>query len=122
MIKILRIFLLTFTTSSVFLYANPCNNGISNIDHAYRYAKKAYISSNIEELHDYIKKTKSYAKDSQVNFRDCNCSKAVSDAENCYKFSRKAYNENNFEDAKNYAKKALRAAEDSGHEAKNCNQ
>jgi hypothetical protein len=115
-------FTLLFVLSSTLVFANPCDNGTSNIEEAYDYAKKAYYADNLGDLQDYIKKAKSYAEDAQSDFGDCNCSEAESASDDCYSYARKSLNSNDFNEAKEYARRAMRYAEDAENEVSNCNE
>ncbi|MFC1785643.1 hypothetical protein ACFL0J_08485 [Candidatus Neomarinimicrobiota bacterium] len=98
---------------------------------AYRYAKKAYYSDNLDDAQYYARKAKNSASDAESYTSnaasyavDCGCDdgeyyayNAQSYANDAYRYAKKAYYSDNLDDAQYYARKAKNSASDAESES-----
>ena len=116
--NILYTIILSFLFSSVCLA--DCYNAESYAYDAYRDAKKAYKSSNLDRCRHYARRAKKDASYAESEASSCNCSDAESEAYDAYRNAKKAYNSSNLDECQSYARRAKRDASYAESEASSC--
>lgn len=130
--KLLRILIVVYSFTLLFItssfskgvIAKDCDDVKSYADDAYRYFKKSYNASTLEDAQYYAKKGMRASSDaeSEANDSDCDCENAESEAGYAYSNGKKAYNASNLSDAQYYAKKAMNSASSITSEAEDCEE
>ena len=98
--------------------SSSCSSLESYASDAYRDAKSAYYSDNIDDCQHYSNKAKRHASDAESS--GCTCSDAESYASDIYSYSKKAYYSDDLDDCQYYARKAMSYAGDAESSASNC--
>ena len=88
---------------------------------AYRDAKRAYRSNDLDSCQRYAKKAYRHFSDAEYYASSCNCSEAEYEAYDGYRDAKRAYRSNDLDSCQRYAKKAYRHASYTQDYASYCN-
>ena len=120
MSSVLRIFFCGLKTSlgfvvgfcfSTAVYAGDCSDALSSADDAYRYARRGYNASDLDELQYYARKAMYAAEEAESEADACRCEQAASEASDAYSYARRAYREDDFDYAQTLMRRARSSAD-----------
>ena len=92
--------------------SGKCAQANASMQKALKYAKKAYNSESLDELHYDADRLMRLATDAQREAHSCGCAYAESAAADIYNYTNKAYIENRADEAKDYMRRAKGYCED----------